>query len=326
MMEFTTSPYSVHDNTTYAPSFDVIYGKTDKLVETLMYIIAASAIPGNILTILVLTSSKKLRNKPINVFLIHQSCIDTLACIFTFVEQILRHQNTLNLLQCKIFLTKVASSVCLYTSTYNITALTIERFLAIKDPLGYNPTKVLRRLPLVFLSIWCISILSQLIILITTTVKYNYCLPVYKIHYTFWIDYIGYQNLNISLVIPLSIMIYCYSRIFSAMLKSTNLKSSQSDKMRSAQRNMLETCLIITILFVICWMTNELGLLLAIVRYYENLNNKIYRYGRLLILLNSGINPYVYVVRYDDFKTQLKTLLSWKHSNTKKEETQRLEQ
>ena len=103
------------------------------------------------------------------------------------------------------------------------------------------------------------------------------------------------------------------------MFKSTNMESTQSDKMRSAQRNMLETCLIITIVFVLCWLTNAIGLLLTIFHYYDNLNNKCYTNGRLLILLNSGINPYVYVVRYEDFKKQLKTLLSRENSITKKQ-------
>ena len=81
---------------------------------------------------------------------------------------------------------------------------------------------------------------------------------------------------------------------------------------RLAQVNIFETCLIVTVLFFVCWITAEVGLFLYIVGYYKHLSNIHYMVGRMLILLNSCLNPYVYTLRYQDFKKQLGILLGQK--------------
>ena len=306
-MEASTSKDSHNETHQFVPPLDLFGKDHNVLIETLTYIIASFGIPGNVLTIVVLTSTLNLRRKPINCFLIHQSVIDSLACIFTIIELILRsYDAAMKMILCKLFLSKTSSVVALYASTYNITALTVERYFAVTNPFNYDPNKVRGRLPFIFASIWCFAVFIQLLPLITTVIKYNHCLLAYTIHHTMWIDYFGYQAFIVSLVLPLIIMVFCYTRMFHSLIQSSKLASSSTTS--SAQRNMLETCLIITLLFVMCWMTNELGLLLTLTRYYENLTNKYYTNGRLLILLNSCLNPYVYVVRYEDFKKQLKVL------------------
>ena len=56
------------------------------ILYTTYIVVAASGIPGNVLVIVVIGGSKIMRNKPANVFIMHQSVVD----IVTGVAWILR--------------------------------------------------------------------------------------------------------------------------------------------------------------------------------------------------------------------------------------------
>ena len=63
------------NNNSFNPSFDgLISDKKSELVRDVYYGICIAGIPGNILTVIVLCSAKKLREKPINMCIIHQVC------------------------------------------------------------------------------------------------------------------------------------------------------------------------------------------------------------------------------------------------------------
>ena len=81
---------------------------------------------------------------------------------------------------------------------------------------------------------------------------------------------------------------------------------------RIAQLNIFETCLIVTVLFFVCWITVELALFLYIIGFYPDVSNNHYVAGRLLVLLNSCLNPYVYTIRYREFKKQIRVILGVK--------------
>ena len=96
----------------------------------------------------------------------------------------------------------------------------------------------------------------------------------------------------------------------SAVEKSTNAS-------RLAQINIFETCLIVTVLFLACWTTTETALFMYIIDVYEDLSSNHYTTGRLLILLNSCLNPYVYTLRYREFKKQLRVLIGLEKNSNK---------
>ena len=96
------------------------------------------------------------------------------------------------------------------------------------------------------------------------------------------------------------------------MASSTTIQSEddrRSHKSRLAQMNLFETCLIVAVLFFICWVTVQAAIFLYMIDVYPDLSGDHYTSGRLLILFNSCINPYVYTLRYREFKIQLKMLI-----------------
>ena len=170
------------------------------------------------MTIIVLSSAKHLRLKPINRFLIHQSIIDLTVCFVTIFEEVIIHlDGMVQPFLCHYVLTKTTTLSILYVSTYNMTFMTIERHLAITKPLHYDVDKVRRRLPFVFTFTWLFGFAVLLFIPVTTVIKNGVCLPAHKMIGTPLMSYYSPHAFVIALVIPLSVMIVCYARMYIAL-------------------------------------------------------------------------------------------------------------
>ena len=134
-----------------------------------------------------------------------------------------------------------------------------------------------------------------------------------------WIyDFYTPYTLVLTVGIPISTMSYCYIRMFLALneskkrfhssKKDTSELSSAGHKLRLAQINIFQTCLLMTVLFLLSWLTAKSAQFLYAVGIYKTLGGNHFALGNLAVVINSGVNPFVYVLRYDDFKQQLKKL------------------
>ena len=318
-----------------------IYGGKNIVMMSLIYSLAILGIPGNLVAMIVLSSSESLRSKPINRFIIHQAFIDFLSCCYTIFEEALNDLPTLMTQPgiCHLFVSKVTGGVIFYASTYNMVFLSIERYQAIINPLQYDAEKVLRRLPFVFIGTWLICIVALSILPATTVVKHGACLPAYHmVMIPVILEYYTPHCLVVSFVIPIAIMVFCYSRMYLAMRTSLKLsapssegskamkqpsmkrsmrepsgdKSASVHKSRLAQINILQTCVTLATLTSACWLTNVSYLIMLISGFYGNLANDHVAIGFLLLLVNACLNPYVSIIRYDAFKVQLRSLVGIK--------------
>ena len=297
---------------------EYIYGKRVDTFRILSYFFGVFGFPGNVLAIIVLGSSPHLYNKPINRILMHQSFIDAMSCVFMLVEEYFVSERIVAPYICHYMLARVFAGTPMYVSTYNIVFMTIERYLAVSNPLGYDSDKVKRRLPYIFISIWIGVYIALAIVPATTIIKDGQCRVAYYIIGTFWAKYYGIHCFVISIVIPLIIMGYCYMKMFLALSSSLSMGASSSldknasatvHKSRLAQMNIFQTCLTVTVVFVLCWATNESCLMAFILDIYKSFAGTHCSVGRILIGVNSCLNPYIYALRYTEFKQQLRKLM-----------------
>ena len=287
--------------------------------QALYYIGSVIGIPGNILAIIVFLSSAQLRRKPINLFFVHQSIIDLAVCIFNILEEAFIEFSVNGQGICHMITAKTLSLIGLYTSTYNMTALTIERHFAIVDPLQYDPEKVIKRLPYIFTGEWLFCSIALSYIPIFTVYRHGSCKVIHNLLGTPWWDAVAPYLVVVAIIIPMTIMVICYTRMLMALRtssKSVNSSTPQADnksssvhKLRLAQANIFQTCLTMMIVFLSCWLTIESAVVLFIFKTYPNLSNNHYAVGRLLAVFNSCVNPYIYAIRYDEFKVQMKKIL-----------------
>ena len=146
------------------------------------------------------------------------------------------------------------------------------------------------------------------------------------------LEYYTPHCLVLPFIIPVTIMIFWYSRMYLAMRTSLKLSGPGTDgsksqkqpsgttsstvhKSRLAQVNILQTCLILASLTSICWITNVSALIMLMAGYYETFENHhvvIVVIDFLRLIINAQLNPYVSIIRYDALKVQHKVLLGMK--------------
>ena len=99
------------------------------------------------------------------------------------------------------------------------------------------------------------------------------------------------------------------TRMAKSKAKGSDQKVAKVDKLRMAQMNIFQTCLITIIFFLACWVSKDSALFLYRTGTYSHLNNYHYAIGRLMIVVNSGLNPYIYAAKYKEYQQQVLYLL-----------------
>lgn len=180
---------------------------------------------------------------------------------------------------------------------------------------SYDVVKVSKRLPFIFVAIWCFCIGAQVHLVFATVLMNNKCIIGYTLWTTFWFDVEGYYAIVLSFGIPSTIMITCYTRMFLLLNNSRqmfNSKESFSEtsehKLRLAQMNIFKTCVIIVIVYIASFSTGQSAKLLFLLGYYKQIGTHGHM-GNVFMTFNSFINPVVYAMQYHDFKVRLKLLL-----------------
>ena len=177
---------TVSDIGNYTEIFDYI--PEDEVLNTLILspimkffytFLPSFGIPGNVFAIGVMLSSSQMRTKPINIFMIHQSIIDLLACVITIITEYTDNINLSNefdpmeTLFCRVVLSAVLMWIVIHASGYNLMFLTLERYWAIKQPLQYDILKVKSRLPCIFFTTWLLGILRVYMSFRTSNLKFK---------------------------------------------------------------------------------------------------------------------------------------------------------
>ena len=116
-------------------------------------------------------------------------------------------------------------------------------------------------------------------------------------------------------ILPLIILVYCYGRIVWVLHRriNTNTTESQSnlgDKFLLARTNTIKTFLLVGLCFIICWSQNQVYYLMFNLGFDANWNSVYYKYTILMVFLNCTVNPFIYLIKYEDYQKALGNFVS----------------
>ena len=125
---------------------------------------------------------------------------------------------------CKFWMSGYIFWALTVNSTYNLTSMSIERYLAIRNPLSYNDFTVRKRLPFVLTLVWCVGFLSTITMPLTSSVIQGECVVegdmsnsnIRILSFVF--------SVSLDMIIPLIIMITVYVHM-AVILRSNNNKT-----------------------------------------------------------------------------------------------------
>ncbi len=249
----------------YSPIF------SSKFVGSLYILIGCMGITGNLLVVYVFANAPSLRKNLINMYIINQSCIDATVSVFLIAISRLTsdvpYSGMAGVLYCRIWQSRFHVWGLLTSSTYNLIALTLERYTEIVYPIWHKIHFSRNKAIISMVCIWLFGLTWEGAGKITPThIVDGKCSL-----YTKWPNQIarkilGFNVVIIKLIIPLVVMVFAYSKIAWVLQKklSENITYNQSTKangkehrLAKGKKNTIKTLFIVTVAFFLCWSWNQ---------------------------------------------------------------------
>ncbi|KAK2138693.1 hypothetical protein LSH36_2587g00000 [Paralvinella palmiformis] len=229
-METATTPSSMNTTTERYVVF-----KTAPVMRNIIFTIGGVGLVGNIFVVIVILSGTKMRKQLTNTYIINQSIMDTLVSLFLILTTVFEdHSGKFNTflddMFCKFWLTKMWLWSAIVSSTYNLLALTMERYLAVVYPIWHKTKLNKFRVVSSFIMVWLIGPALIMSFLLPTSgiTDDGHCATL-----TFW------PNEKWQKGIP----------------KSNRAKTA--DTMGNARKDILKTLAIVAFCFAFCWSWNQ---------------------------------------------------------------------
>ena len=115
----------------------------------------------------------------------------------------------------------------------------------------------------------------------------------------------------IEFLIPFLILVCCYGRILWIIRARIRSKMDmgngniQTAKFELARNNVIKTLFIVAFFFFICFLGTEVFYLLYNLGYDVNYNGGYYKFTVIMVFVNCTINPFIYLLKYEDFQRAL---------------------
>ncbi len=283
---------------------------------------------GNSLVISVIFNFTQMRKKPTNAFIINQSVTDLVVAVLLFVTTVYKHDmaglsGLSGELFCRLWLTKLPLWSSLFASTYNLAAVSVERFIEVVFPITHKLYFSMRMAWWVIGVVWGFSVAFQAAWIIPTTgLRGDFCLLLGLWPNMQTQQAVGIFNIVIQFFVPIAVLAISYIGMAVALLPKVHpmnvaynedgsriITSMQSNKAR-ARRNIIKTLAIVSLCFVLCWVCNQMFFLLYALGYPSDFTSEFYHFSIVAMFLNCCINPFIYVAKYRDFQAGLKLLCS----------------
>ncbi|EDV21983.1 uncharacterized protein TRIADDRAFT_59518 [Trichoplax adhaerens] len=283
--------------------------------------VAGISVVGNALVFIVLMYSRKLRSYPHGVLIWNLALVDFLTGIFIIVtpEHIIRdgYIQPPPGLGAHIFCVAIGSEVFTFgfgfISMYTLVVLGIERRYAVVKanlhPRYFTLTRT--RIMLVFVWIWgFVLVLGNLWQTHYYPDENPSCvwknLPDEALHFTIYSLYFFLRFL-----LPMVMIIACYLNILRYMRTTIRSFSDQMKRNTAAykMRNKITiTCAVTSLAFFLCWLPNIVYFTLANLNLLKTGNDGHFL-TKLLVLLNSAINPFIYASTNPYYRQEFRKML-----------------
>uniref|UniRef100_A0A674BWB2 G-protein coupled receptors family 1 profile domain-containing protein n=1 Tax=Salmo trutta TaxID=8032 RepID=A0A674BWB2_SALTR len=198
--------------------------------------------------------------------------------------------------------------LCTSLSLGNLVLISIDRFVAVCDPLLYHSKITITRMMCCISITWCCCIIYRAAIIKNFV---NVQVPSRCLTECFIVEGITWGNiidLVITMVVPCSIIITLYMKIFVvARSQAASVSGVTTVQANKSERKAAKTVAIVVFNYLICWIP-----FLFIFFFFSILIDNFSTFIIFLPLVNSLINPIIYAFFYPWFKVTAKLILTLK--------------
>ena len=206
-------------------------------------IVGAIGVVGNLLVVIVFVKYKKLFENIKTTFIVNQSVIDGIVSLLlimtTFASREQRSDGIWIGLYCKLWLSQLPVWALMTSSTYNLMAISTERYVAIVHPMWHKVSFTKRMADVIAVCIWFFGVAFEASIVIPTTgMLRGSCFTGY-----FWPSRataraVAFVQIFVNVAMPIFVHSFCHTRILSILRKRTTMvtpEDATSSNARSQQ-------------------------------------------------------------------------------------------
>ncbi|XP_038050059.1 allatostatin-A receptor-like [Patiria miniata] len=282
-------------------------------------IVGCLGILGNGLVCLVIAKVPVMRTIT-NAFIFNQAVIDFLASLCLIIKSncfpTMPSEPTLAVLYCYIWESGYYLWVFFLASSFNLMVLTSERFVAIVYPFKYVKLFGAKQAGIMIAVVWVTAFGYKAYLFATREIRNQVC----KERDFTAKQLLGVATFLIEYFIPLLFLGFCYVRIILCLKQGAARVAQQSSSPRHggeslrgslvrAKRNTIKTLIIVFMSFIVCWSANQISYLMSNFGWPLDFNGNFYIISVSLAAFNSCVNPFIYAIKYRQFKKSARSLL-----------------
>ncbi|XP_033643367.1 neuropeptide Y receptor type 6-like [Asterias rubens] len=274
---------------------------------------------GNAFVCLVMIRYRNVFNSSTNKLIIHQSAVDFLTCLVFILRLCLVispgnvPQNTLGTFYCKLWSSSLPQFALFITSSYNLVAISIERYYATCQPIRHRNLFSSRRLKIIMAAAWiCGWVPESHAVFIAQRIAGD-CSFIWPSPETQALG--GFLVFSIEIFIPIAVIIFAYTKIISELRTRSRARAEDNNQdarnmLSRANKNVTKTLLVVAVFFGICWTPASISYLL----FNFGINSFVSYNSALpavttIVTVNLCINPVIYCFTYERFQKQAKKMI-----------------
>ena len=292
----------------------------DLTMMILYTLIGVAGISGNALVAGVLLYFKHLRKSLTNIFIINQSLLDGTVSCFIILSQFVRDVHMISSpvgqeVFCRLWLTNLPIWGIFVSSTYNMVAVTFERYYALVHPLKHQSYFTRKKAMYVIAFVWFFGPGFNAAYMLPTAGIVNGECTVYSIWPSEAVQTgVGIFTVILQYFIPLALITYAYTGIAIVLTRagagkkkkeegeSSKANDIRDDRMSRARKNVIKTLALVNLCFVFCWSWNQIYYTMYNCGYPADFNSTFYHFTVVMVNLNCCLNPLAYALKYEQFQ------------------------
>ena len=211
-------------------------------------------------------------------------------------------------------------------STYNLVAISIERYMAVIHPIWYRTSFSRKKAIILGAVLWVIAPILQIVFCVEQTYYIDGTCHFLGLT-PFWLAIVGVLLFCWDFFGPSLVMVVCFSRISWHLLQQDKEASLMRGDTRkgistvsgkttpdtkddglSRSRNVTKTFLTVFVAFLICWSCNQFLFLQRNVGGFLYHGTPLNHFADGMAILNCAINPCIYVFRFQQYREKIKAM------------------
>ncbi|MEQ2298565.1 hypothetical protein AMECASPLE_006540 [Ameca splendens] len=303
-------PFYVDNNRSYLEEHFYFEENIDGFGITMAFLyllVCIVGLAGNCLVIIAILKLDKMSTST-TVYVFNLALADGLFMVgLPFIaSQNFQNQWVFGNTVCKVVM--VLDGINQFTSVFCLTAMSIDRYMALAEPFRFARWRTPRCAKVVSMSLWFFSLLTILPMAFHFSADHGLCFPDFATD-AWWLGVLSYTFV-IGFAIPFMLMTISYTALLISLRSQQHHSSVTNHEGRRPEQQMTKMVVAVVVVFGMCWLPFYTFNFLSL--YQDGLFLTFGRAFEFVVLLSyswSCANPILYACLSDSFRKHFCTLL-----------------